>query len=302
MRALLTGGTGFLGTELSNHLRGHGDEVVAFDRRRGDPDITDRGALRKAFADFQPDVVYHLAAQSHVPTAWEDPIATLRINVEGTLNVLDAAVEADVGRVIVSSSAQVYGTVTESALPLAESTPPRPNNPYAASKLAAEALAAQSFHGCGLAVVCLRPFNTIGPGQRREFVGAGLAHRIAVAERDGTSEIDAGRLDVRRDFCDVRDVVRAYRLAATDGKRGATYNVCSGISRSVEELATGLAARSTQPIKFVRRRDLLRPADTPVVYGDPTALQHATGWSCETDFEQSLDDIMNDARERLDDQ
>lgn len=300
MKTLLTGGTGFVGTALSQHLREFGDDVVAFDRREGGPDVTDREAIRAAIKSLRPSVIYHLAAQSHVPTAWEDPVETLRVNVEGTLNVLDAAHESGVERVIISSSAQVYGAVAEEELPLTEATPPRPNNPYAASKLAAEALAIQSFHGRGLGVICLRTFNTIGPGQRREFVASGLAHRIAAAERDGISEIDAGRLDVSRDFCDVRDVVRAYRLAAINGTSGAVYNVCSGVSRSIEELANGLAARSSQPVRFVQKRDLLRPADTPVVRGDPTALMQATGWASDTSFTKSLDDVMEDARSRLD--
>ena len=298
MRALITGSAGFVGTALSEHLRSEGDEVVSLDRATG-VDITDRTALFTAVAESEADVVYHLAAQAHVPTAWDDPYGTLHCNVEGTMNVLNAAHEAEVPRVIVASSADVYGTIDPELLPVKETTTPRPNNPYAASKLAAEAFAIQSFYGRNQEVVCLRAFNQFGPGQRPDFVCAGFAHQIARAEHTNDTKIEVGRLDVRRDFSDVRDVARAYRLAALHGRPGAIYNVCSGVDRSIEEVGLGLAAMSSADIRFVQREDLLRPVDTPVVRGDASAITADTGWTPEIPFATTLEDVLADARRKI---
>lgn len=299
MRSLITGGAGFVGQVLQEYLRAQGDEVIALDRNNGG-DVTDRDGITEAFRERRPDVVFHLAAQSHVPTSWEDPIATLRCNVEGTVNVLDAAHAASpTTRVVMASSADVYGAVNVEELPIVEQCSTNPKNPYAASKLAAEAMAMQSFHGRDQDVVRVRAFNHVGPGQSTNFVCAGLAHRIATAERDGLETVETGRLDVRRDFSDVRDVVRAYRLIAEFGATGAVYNVCSGTDRSIEEIALALADRSPQHLQFVARDDLTRAVDTPVVRGDASALRRDTGWEPEIPFDKTLDDVLADARARL---
>lgn len=297
MRALVTGASGFVGSALTAHLEAEGDEIVFVDRARGGVDITDRASIGKAIQDADAEVVYHLAAQAHVPTAWKEPVATMRCNVEGTINVLDAAYDAGVKRVVFASSAEVYGSVTE--LPVTEAALPAPNNPYAASKLAAEAFVGQSYFSRDQEVIILRSFNQFGPGQATGFVSSSFAHQIAKAERSGTTDIKVGRLDTRRDFIDVRDVARAFRLAATSGRPGSTYNVCSGVDRAVEEIAFGLAAEATTDVRFVRRTDLLRTVDTPVVRGDASALAADTGWKPEIKFETTLHDVLLDARARV---
>ena len=299
MRALITGASGFVGKALSHHLEEMGDEPVALCRSQGGPDITDRAAIHEVVRRNHVDVIFHLAAQAHVPNSWTDPIGTLRINAEGTWNVLDAAAGAGVSRVMVTTSAEVYGAPEPSDLPIDETAPLRPRNPYAASKVAADAIAQQSFLGRGQDVIRLRAFNHIGPGQRVDFVCSGVAHRIAVAERDGHDEVEIGRTDVRRDFLDVRDIARAYRLAALKGQAGEAYNVSSGVDRSIGEVADQFAGLSTRQIRFVPRAEYLRPADTPVIRGDASRLQAVTGWKPEIPFEQSLRDILADARERL---
>lgn len=299
MRAVITGASGFVGRALHDHLLDSGDDVVALSRGTGGPDLADRGAIFATFADAQPDVVYHLAAQAHVPTSWQDPVGTLRTNVEGTQNVLDAARAAGGSRVLVASSAEIYGTVTPTELPITEGAAMRPLNPYAASKVAADALAVQANLGHGQDVVRLRSFNQIGPGQSTDFVCAGLANRIALAELNGLHTIDVGSLEPRRDFSDVRDVVRAFRLAATQGEPGQAYNVCSGVDRSIRELAEHMAALSTHELEFRVREALQRPVDTPIVRGDNSRITTATGWSPKIPIETSLADILNDARLRL---
>ncbi len=299
MRSLITGAAGFVGQVLQEHLRACGDEVLVSDRSIGGPDISDRDAVFAHMESLQPEIVFHLAGQAHVPTAWTDPVGTLRANVEGTQNVLDAARHAGVNRVLAVTSAEVYGLVTTDDLPIHETHPLRPTNPYAASKVAADAVAVAAHLGSGQDVIRVRAFNHIGPGQRTDFVAAGLAMRIATAERDGHGSIMVGNLSPRRDFTDVRDVARAYRLIAEHGRAGAVYNVCSGVDRSIGELAERMIDRAGISLDLVPDPDLQRPSDNPVLRGDHSQLSQATGWKPEIALDTSLVDILNDARTRL---
>lgn len=298
MRAVVTGASGFAGRALTAHLASVGDEVVAWSRSAGSPDITDRTAVLSVLQANKPDVVYHLAAQSHVPTSWEDPVTTLRVNVEGTQNVLDAASAIPDVRVVVISSGEIYGSVPKDQLPIRESTAISPTNPYAASKAAADALALSAYLGRGLDVVRLRPFNHIGPGQSTDFVASGFAHRIVSAIDKGQRTIAVGQLDARRDFCDVRDIVRAYRCAAVSGERGEAYNVCSGVDRSIDDVAAALIRVSGADIELVESAELLRPTTSTRTVGTAEVFAERTGWAPEIPFEKSIEDIYHDAVER----
>ncbi len=300
MHALITGGHGFVGQHLAAHLRATGDEVSILDRSGGDPvDITDGAAVHDRIAALHPDVVYHLAGFADVGASWTDPVRVFRINAEETLHLLRACVAAGVGRVLAVASADVYGVVTEDELPLTEASPLRPTSPYAASKLAADALAQQAFLGHGLGVVRVRPFNHLGPGQSEQFVAPAIAARIARAERDGADTIAVGNLSARRDVTDVRDVVRAYRLLIEDGDPGAVYNVCSGMDIAVQTLADLLVDRAQRPIELVTDPNLLRPVDLPVLRGDATKLRDATGWQPNIPIEQTIADLLDDKRARV---
>jgi len=299
VRAAITGASGFVGRTLVAHLTEHGDHVVALSRSSGGPDLTNRADVMRSLSEFEVDVVYHLAAQSHVPTAWADPIGTIRVNVEGTQNVIDASAEAPGNpRVLVVSSAEVYGAVDPSELPISEQAPLRPNNPYAASKVAADAIAQQAWLGRGQDVIRIRAFNHIGPGQSPNFVCPGLARRIAEAEVSGAREIEVGNLDVRRDFSDVRDVVSAYRKIAESGRAGQVYNVCSGVDRSIGDIADGLLDLSTSDLQLVQNEELLRPVDTPIVRGDNSRLVADTDWTPRYELATTLSDVLDEARGR----
>ncbi|MDP7352224.1 MAG: NAD-dependent epimerase/dehydratase family protein, partial [Acidimicrobiales bacterium] len=226
----MTGASGFVGRHLVAHLEDCGDEVVQTDRSDGGPDLLDADGFAALVAEVRPDVVYHLAGQADVAASWLSPIETMRVNVEGTHNILEAARTFGVPKVLTVSSADIYGVVSPEELPIVESAPLRPVSPYAASKAAADLVALQAHLGHGQDVVRARAFNHLGPGQSRSFVGAGFAARIAVGERSGDDELQTGDLTPRRDFTDVRDVVRAYRLLATEGRPGVAYNICSGTS------------------------------------------------------------------------
>jgi GDP-4-dehydro-6-deoxy-D-mannose reductase len=291
VRALITGGGGFVGHWLAAHLREEGDHVVAIDR---EVEITDPGAVADAVSTAAPDAIYHLAALSHVGRSWGAPLEVLRVNVLGTAAVLEAAVHSGRGpRVLVTSSAEVYGAVTDPALlPLDETSPTAPLTPYAASKLAAEAVVAQAYHGHGLPVVTVRPFNHIGPGQSDQFAVSALARRIVDAEARGATSIPVGNLSARRDFTDVRDVVRAYRLLVVSGDPGAVYNVCSGTDVAIAEIAEVLQGLAGRSVELRTDPDLVRPVEVPVLRGDPARLRAATGWAPAIPLEQTLADVL----------
>jgi GDP-4-dehydro-6-deoxy-D-mannose reductase len=298
VKAVVTGAAGFVGRHLVAHLEACGDEVTPLDRHGdGAVDVTDADAVRAAVTAAQPDVVFHLAAASHVGDSWSTPGLVLRVNTEGTLHVLRACSEVAAERVVVVGSADVYGAVAESELPLTEDTPSRPLTPYGASKAAADLLALQAFLGDGLATVRVRAFNHTGPGQDERFLVPALAARIARAERAGSSEVALGALEPVRDLSDVRDVVQAYRLLATRGEPGEAYNVCSGRGVSVAEVAERLVQLSESNLRIRIDPALVRPVDVPRLIGDPSRLRAATGWAPVIPLERTLADVLAEARE-----
>lgn len=299
MKALVTGASGFVGRHLVEHLRASGDEVVGVDRVLGGIDITDADAVRTLLDEVRPEVVYHLAGWADVGGSWREPVQAFRTNAEGTLNVLTAASAVEVERVLAVSSADVYGIVTPDELPLTEDSPLRPASPYAASKVAADYLGLQAWLGRRLPVLRVRAFNHLGPGQTDRFVAPALASRIARAERDGGEALVVGDLSARRDFTDVRDVVRAYRLLVERGEPGEVYNVCSGTDLAVRDLADRLVARARVPLRLEVDPDLLRPVELPVLRGSHERLTAATGWEPEIPIDRTLDDLIDDWRSRL---
>jgi GDP-4-dehydro-6-deoxy-D-mannose reductase len=299
VKALVTGATGFVGRHLVAHLTDCGDEVIATDRSSGGPDITNAQAVMQYVMHNEPEVIYHLAGQSDVHRSWGNPVESYRANVEGAANVLAAAQAAQVRRVVAVLSADAYGRVAAADLPIDERTPFHPLSPYAASKAAAEFVCVQAHLGSGIDVVRARPFTHIGPGQSPRFVAAALASRIAEAERTGGDAITVGRLDTRRDFTDVRDIVQAYRLLALHGESGEAYNVCSGDDVSIDEIAQQLVGMAKYSMRLVPDPALQRPADVPVLRGDATKLQRATGWAPTFPLRQTLHDMLEDWRRRL---
>jgi GDP-4-dehydro-6-deoxy-D-mannose reductase len=299
MKALVTGAHGFVGRHLVSHLEANGDEVTSVDRGEHGPDITDAEGVHALLEDLKPEVVYHLAGWADVGGSWKAPVEAFRANAEGTLNVLTAAADVGVSRVLAVSSADVYGKVDPGELPLTEDSPLRPASPYAVSKVAADYLGLQAWLGRGLPVLRVRAFNHLGPGQTDKFVAPALASRIAHAERDGGEVLTVGNLSARRDFTDVRDVVRAYRLLMESGEPGEVYNVCSGVDLAVQDLADRLLAQATVPLRFETDPELLRPVDVPVLRGSHARLTAATGWEPEISIDRTLTDLLEDWRARV---
>jgi GDP-4-dehydro-6-deoxy-D-mannose reductase len=290
MRALITGGKGFVGQWLAAHLKHCDDEVTVIDV---ETDVADGAALRRVMTEVAPDAVYHLAAMTHVGESWENPSQVLRVNVLGTAEILAAARSLPSSvRVLVVSSAEVYGVVTPEQLPLREDTPTKPASPYAASKLAAEAVALQAWRGFGQPVVVVRPFNHIGPGQSPNFFVPALAKRIVEARRSGARSLPVGNLTTRRDFTDVRDVVVAYRLLIERGDSGTVYNVCSGRDVAMSEVAQDLLELSGAELTLETDPSLLRPVDVPVLRGSAALLTAATGWEPRIPLATTLADVL----------
>lgn len=298
MRALVTGAAGFVGPHLSRALEACGDEVVGLDQSNG-PDLLDGDRWVDTFQQHTPDVVFHLAGWSDVSGSWQHPTRTFQINALGTLSVLEAARQAKVSRVLLISSADVYGPVSPERQPITEIHPPQPRSPYGVSKQAAEALGLQYHRAHGLDVVIVRPFNHLGPGQGPQFAAPAFALQIAAAEAQGGGEIAHGDLSAKRDLTDVRDVVRAYRMLALSGEPGEIYNVCSGTAVAMSDLLDMLVAQATVPIRRVLDPARLRPVELPVLQGSHAKLTEATGWEPEIPLASTLADVLADARARV---
>ena len=297
MRALVTGANGFVGPHLSRALGEAGDDVVGLDQRNG-PDLLDAERWVDTLLHHQPDVVYHLAGWSDVSGSWQQPVRTFQVNALGTLSVLEAARQAKISRVVLISSADVYGPVSAERQPITEALPPQPRSPYGVSKQAAEALGLQYHRAHGLDVVIVRPFNHLGPGQSPHFAAPAFALQIAAAEREGGGEILHGDLSAKRDLTDVRDVVRAYRMLAVSGEPGEIYNVCTGTAVAMADLLDMLVAQASAPISRILDPARLRPVELPVLQGSHTKLTEATGWEPEISLSRTLTDVLADARLR----
>ncbi len=307
MRVLVTGARGFVGRYLTGALRARGHDVVETDHAGGDDvlpvDVTDALAVRAAFDLARPDAVAHLAAQAFVPASLRDPEGTLDVNARGTLHVLQAAAalgeDGARARVLVVSSADVYGVQPADAYPLRETAPPAPRNPYAASKIAAEALASAYARSFGVDAVVTRAFNHIGPGQDRRFAIADFAAQIARAATSGDPAVHVGNLDASRDVLDVRDVCDAYVLLLEGGgERGETYNVCSGVATPMRELLRRLIEIARVPVEVRSDPERMRPADVPVSAGDASKLRAATGWAPQIPLAAALRAVYEDALRR----
>ena len=308
MRILVTGARGFVGRHLTAALRARGHEVVETERGAHEDtlplDVTDALAVRGAFELVRPDAVAHLAAQAFVPASLADPDGTINVNARGTLHVLDAArALAEDGRrprVLVASSADVYGLQPRDAYPLRETAPSLPRNPYAASKVAAEALVLAYARSYDVDALVTRAFNHIGPGQDERFAIAAFAAQIARVAVGLERLVRVGNLDVSRDVLDVRDVCEAYvALLEGGGSAGEIYNVCSGKATTVRELLRRLIEIAHVPVEVREDAARMRPADVPLSVGDATKLQDATGWRPAISLTASLRAVYEDARERL---
>lgn len=298
-KVLVTGGGGFVGRHLLSAIAegrfGRLRDAVVLPSGL---DVRDEEALTDFVAEQRPDAVIHLAAQSFVPRAIENPRETYDINVIGTLNLIQALDAAGFnGRFLFVSSGDVYGRVDESSLPVDASTWPRPGNPYASSKLAAEELCLQWSRRTGAQVLVARPFNHIGPGQSDRFVVSSLAHQVvAIKEGRQPAIIEVGDIDATRDFSDVRDVVSAYAAILEQGNNQARYIVASDVERSVATILRRMLELAGVSADIRVDPSRLRASEQRRMVADPSATTQETGWRPLIELDQTLTDILQSVR------
>lgn len=313
-RVFATGVTGFAGSHLVNSLLADGFEVFGLvhpasghqpvpDHENFVPiagDLTDLAGLKSAFSEVRPSIVYHLGGIASPAQSWKNPAQTLAINAGGTANVLEAAVLSGKPKVIVVTSALLYSSLEETDLPVDEATPPSPSHPYAVSKWTAGILTALYWRRYSLPVIEVRPFNHIGPHQARGFVVPDFASQLAqISAGESEPVVKVGNLQAERDFTDVRDIVRAYRLLAESGSPGQPYLVCSGTSVSIQHILETLIKISDIEVEIVTDPDRFNPLETPIIYGNNAKIYRDTGWQPSISLEKSLSDTYIEWRARI---
>ncbi|MFH1756088.1 MAG: GDP-mannose 4,6-dehydratase [Candidatus Latescibacterota bacterium] len=316
MRVLITGITGFAGSHLADYcLERGGVDIYGIVRWRSrteniehfqnkikilECDLRDATSTRDVIEEIQPEYIFHLAAQSFVPTSWRAPTESLTTNVLGELNIFEAVRKIGLKcRIQLAGSSEEYGMVYENEVPITEDNPLRPLSPYGVSKVAQDLLGYQYFMSYKMDIVRTRSFNHTGPRRPPVFVCSDFAKQIVDIEK-GLKEpvINVGNLDAKRDFTDVRDTVKAYFLALEKGKSGEVYNICSEKCWSIREVLDMLVAKSNKEITVKIDKARLRPSDVPLLLGNCSRFKKDTGWVPEIPFEQTLEDILDFWRSR----
>lgn len=311
MRVLITGITGFAGSHLADYCLARGDvELYGILRWRSrteniehirenisliECDLRDATSTRDVIEDIKPDYIFHLAAQSFVPTSWKAPAESLVTNVIGQLNIFEAVRKINLDcRIQLACSSEEYGFVNESELPIKEENPLRPLSPYGVSKVGQDLLGYQYYMSYKMDIVRTRGFNHTGPRRAPVFVCSDFAKQIADIEKGRREPVMyVGNLDAKRDFTDVRDMVRAYFLALEKGKGGQVYNICSERSWSIKEVLDLLLGMTDAKISIRKDEARMRPSDVPVLQGDCSRFRKDTGWEPTIPFEQTLKDILD---------
>ena len=318
MNVLITGITGFAGSHLAYYiLEKHPDaQVYGMVRWRSrmenivhiedrihliEGDLKDMASLKRCLAKAQPDRIFHLAAQSFVPTSWNCPAETFAINAVGQINLFEAVLSLGISpKIQIAGSSEEYGLVNSNEVPMKETNPLRPLSPYAVSKVAQDLLGWQYFKSYGMKIVRTRGFNHTGPRRGDVFICSNFAKQIVEIEKKKRKPImHVGNLEAKRDFTDVRDMVFAYWLSLEKGELGEVYNLGRGKTYSIQEILDMLLAISGAVVKIEVDQDRLRPSDVPVLLSDSSKFKKLTGWEPQIPFNQSLQDLLEYWRERV---
>lgn len=310
-KVLITGASGFVGGYLSEHLLSsqefeihgtyHSEESLHTSPVKDaiqfhHVDLQQKESIASLIQDVKPDFIFHLAAQANVPASFKDPIQTFHANIDSQVYLLDALRLVDMlqTRVLIVGSAEEYGYIRPDELPINESAPLRPANPYSVSKIAQDYLALQYVISYKMLLIRVRPFNHIGPRQKTGYVTTDFAKQVAMIEK-GKMEpiIKVGNLEAKRDFTDVRDMVKAYSLLVQKGEPGENYNIGSGKSHKIQEILDVFLSLSKIKITVEIDQEKLRPSDVPEIICDPKKVNEVTGWKTEIPFEGTLQEILD---------
>ena len=317
MKVLITGITGMAGSHLADYLiKQPGVEVMGTLRWRSkteniehlrervnfiECELKDPFSVRSLISQTKPDIIFHLAAQSFVPTSWNSPQDTLVNNILSEVNIFEAVRQTDIDPVIqIACSSEEYGLVYPDEVPITENNPLRPLSPYAVSKVSQEYLAYQYHKSYGLKTIVTRTFNHTGPRRGQVFVTSNFARQVAEIEKGLKDPVlEVGNLSAKRDFTDVRDTVRGYWLAVTKGVPGEVYQICSGQAYSIQEVIDILLSLTKAKIEVRQDPARMRPSDVPILLGSYEKFQRQTGWQPEIHFEQTIRDLLDYWRERV---
>ncbi len=315
-KALITGIAGFVGSYMAELLLSNGFEVSGLCRPRSkmdhiesiksklhleDADLLDSHSLYTTINKTKPDYIFHLAAQSFVPTSWGSPAVTLEVNIVGSANLFEAVRQVGIDPVIqIACSSEEYGMVHADEVPIKETNPLRPLSPYAVSKLAMDYLGYQYFESYQTRIVRTRGFNHTGPRRGDTFAESTFAKQIALIEK-GKQEpiIYVGNLEAARDYTDVRDMVRAYLLAVEKCDPGEVYNIATGKAIKIADVLNMMLKMSKVKVEIKQDPARMRPSDVPILIGDASKFKAKTGWSPEIPFEKTAEDLLNYWRERV---
>jgi len=317
MKVLITGMTGFTGSHLADFLLEKGGiEVHGIERWRSKTeniehirdkvvihacDIRDTSNVSKVIKEVKPDKIFHLAAQSFVPTSWGAPAETISTNIIGQLNIFEACLQIGINpKIQLACSSEEYGLVHRNEVPIKEENPLRPLSPYGVSKVGQDLLGYQYFMSYKLNVVRTRAFNHSGPRRGDVFVCSNFAKQIAEIEKGHKKPvINVGNLEAERDFTDVRDIVKAYWLSLEKAEVGEVYNICSQKAYSIKETLNMLLSQTKSKIEIKKDPARMRPSDVPILLGDSSKFRKKTGWEPAIPFEKTLEDLLNYWRERV---
>jgi GDP-4-dehydro-6-deoxy-D-mannose reductase len=318
MRVLITGITGFAGSHLAEYILAQHPEAEVFGIVRWrsrmenvlhirdkielyEADLKDMVSLQGCLAHVKPDRIFHLAAQSFVPASWRCPAETFAINAIGQVNLFEAVLSLKLSpRIHVAGSSEEYGHVNPQEVPMKETNPLRPLSPYAVSKVAQDLLGYQYHQSYGLRVVRSRGFNHTGPRRGEVFATSSFAKQIAEIEsKKREPVIYVGNLEAKRDFSDVRDIVRAYWLCLEKGEDGEVYNIGSGVSCAIKEVLDILLSLSKVKVRVEVDQKRLRPSDVPILLSDSSKFMSLTGWKPEIPFRKTLSDLLDYWRKRV---
>lgn len=312
VRVLITGAGGFVGRFLTAHLRAVQPDAdyigTQFPTANEPPldgvqsyklDLCSAADVDALIDTVRPDQIYHLAGQAFVPRSFEDPWETLETNIRGQLNLTLACIKYDLKpRMLITGSAEIYGVPT--TVPTSEREPLLPTSPYSVSKVAQDLLGYQYFKSHGIPILRARAFNHFGPGQSDRFVAPAFAMQIARIEAGKQPPVmRVGDLTAKRDFTDVRDVVRAYRLLVERGSAGEAYNIASGTTYSIRQVLDMLLSMTDVSIDVQIDPARMRPSAIPVMQGDITRIRETVGWTPEIPLETTLRDLLDDCRARV---
>jgi GDP-4-dehydro-6-deoxy-D-mannose reductase len=303
-KALIVGVAGFVGKYLADELNSAGwdvsgtrlpSESTCLDIPIHELDILDYEAIKDILAKIRPDCIFHLAAQSSVAISWKRPAQTVDVNIKGVVNLLEAVRGMSVPpKILLIGSGEEYGYILPEELPIHEDTQLQPGNIYACTKIAQGMMGQIYAMAYGLEVIIVRAFNHIGPGQTDAFVVPAFCKQVAAIEAEGEAGvIQVGNLEAKRDFTDVRDIVRAYRLLIEKGESGMVYNVGSGNSISIGEILDMVIGLSKAKITVKQDPARMRPSDTPIIEADISRLVKCTGWNPEIAIETTLTDVLD---------